>query len=103
MLPFRLLRLDPEIEFLAFGLADAVATTLSSLDSMIVRSSMTAARFTASALDLEALATQAEVDVVLTGTLLGAAGRLRVNAQLGVGARRNDPVVGPDRRLRLTI
>jgi TolB-like protein len=82
VLPFRMLRLDPEIEFLAFGLADAVATTLSSLDSMIVRSSMAAARFTASALDLEALATQAEVDVVLTGTLLGAAGRLRVNAQL---------------------
>ncbi len=49
---------------------------------MIVRSSMAAARFTASTLDLEALATQAEVDVVLTGTLLGVAGRLRVNAQL---------------------
>ncbi|MEO8521019.1 MAG: serine/threonine-protein kinase, partial [Acidobacteriota bacterium] len=42
VLPFRLLRPDPDIDFLGFGLADAIATTLSSLDSMIVRSSMTA-------------------------------------------------------------
>ncbi|MEO8520517.1 MAG: hypothetical protein ABI603_04085, partial [Acidobacteriota bacterium] len=58
------------------------ATTLSSLDSMIVRSSMTAARFSGTPLDLDALAVQAEVDAVLTGTLLGVGGRLRLNAQL---------------------
>ncbi len=82
VLPFRLLRPDPDIEFLGFGLADAIATTLSNLDSMIVRSSMTAARFSGTPLDLGALAAQAEVDAVLTGTLLGVGARLRLNAQL---------------------
>ncbi|MGE5243852.1 MAG: FlgO family outer membrane protein [Betaproteobacteria bacterium] len=82
VLPFRMLRADADIEFMAFSLADAIATTLSGLDTMIVRSSMTAARFAAEPLDLEALATQAEVDAVLTGTLLRTGAQLRVNAQL---------------------
>jgi serine/threonine protein kinase/tetratricopeptide (TPR) repeat protein len=82
VLPFRLLRPDPDIEFLAFGLADAVATTLSNLERLIVRSTMTAARFGAASLDLDTLAREAQVDVALTGTLLGAGGRLRVNTQL---------------------
>ena len=37
VLPFRLLRPDPETDFLGFSLADAVATSLSGLDSIVVR------------------------------------------------------------------
>ncbi|MCU1383076.1 MAG: prkC 28 [Acidobacteria bacterium] len=82
VMPFRLLRADAEIDFLAFSLADAIATTLSSLDSMIVRSSLTAVRFTGDTIDLPAIAAAAQVDAVLTGTLLRVGGQLRVNAQL---------------------
>ena len=82
VMPFRLLRPDAEIGFLAFSLADAIATTLSSLDSMIVRSTLTAARFTGDPIDPNAIAAAAEVDAVLTGTLLRVGSQLRVSAQL---------------------
>ena len=82
VLPFRLLRPDAETEFLGFSLADAISTTLSSLDSLIVRSSLTAARFATAELDLRTLAAQAEVDAVLVGTLLRMGAKLRISAQL---------------------
>ena len=37
VLPFRILRSDPETDFLAFSLPDAVTSSLSGLDSLIVR------------------------------------------------------------------
>jgi serine/threonine protein kinase/tetratricopeptide (TPR) repeat protein len=82
VLPFRVLRPDPESDFLAFSLPDAIAMSLSSIDSLIVRSSATAARFGADAPDLKALAAAADVDRVVMGTLLRSAGQLRVSAQL---------------------
>jgi TolB-like protein len=82
VLPFRMLRSDPEIEFLAFSLSDALTTSLSGLDSLLVRSSLTASRFAADSLDLETLAAKADVDAVLTGTLLRSEEQLRVTAQL---------------------
>ena len=39
VLPFRILRPDPETDFLAFSLADAVTSSLSGLQSLVVRSS----------------------------------------------------------------
>ena len=82
VLPFRVLRPDPDIDFLAFSLSDALTTSLSGLDSLIVRSSLTASRFGGDGFDLEAIATKAEVDAVLSGTLLRADDQLRVTAQL---------------------
>jgi serine/threonine protein kinase/tetratricopeptide (TPR) repeat protein len=82
VLPFRLLRPDPEIDFLAYSLADAVATSLSSLESLIVRSSLAAARFAAEVPDLTAIASELHIDVVLTGTLLRVGDQLRANVQL---------------------
>jgi TolB-like protein len=82
VLPFRVLRPDPESDFLAFSLPDAIAMSLSSIDSLIVRSSATAARFASDAPDLKALAAAADVDRVVMGTLLRSAGQLRVSAQL---------------------
>ena len=82
VLPFRMLRQDPEIDFLAFSLSDALTTSLSGLDSLVVRSSLTTAAFSAGHVDLQTVAAKAEVDAVLTGTLLRADDQLRVTTQL---------------------
>ncbi len=82
VLPFRLLRPDAEIDFLAFSLADAVTNSLSPLESLVVRSTLAAARFASDAPDLRTIASEANVDVVLSGTLLRAGEALRVSAQL---------------------
>jgi serine/threonine protein kinase/tetratricopeptide (TPR) repeat protein len=82
VLPFRVLRPDPETDFLAFSLADAIATSLSSNGSLILRSSAVAARFGAETPDLKALAAEADVDRVVMGTLMRAGDQLRAAAQL---------------------
>jgi len=82
VLPFRVLRPDPETDFLAFSLPDAIATSLSGIGSLIVRSSATAARFAGEAPDLKALAAEADVDRVVMGTLLRSGDQLRAAAQL---------------------
>ena len=45
VLPLRVLRPDPETDFLAFGLADAITSSLSAIESLVVRSSLAAAEF----------------------------------------------------------
>jgi serine/threonine protein kinase/tetratricopeptide (TPR) repeat protein len=82
VLPFRVLRPDPETDFLAFSLPDAISTSLSSMGSLIVRSSATAARHGGEAPDLKAVATEADVDRVVMGTLLRSGDQLRAAAQL---------------------
>jgi serine/threonine protein kinase/tetratricopeptide (TPR) repeat protein len=82
VLPFRILRPDPETDFLAFSLADAIATSLKGRGSLVVRSSAVAARFAGDAPDFKALATDADVDRVVMGTLLRAGDQLRATAQL---------------------
>jgi eukaryotic-like serine/threonine-protein kinase len=82
VLPFRVLRPDAETDFLAFSLPDAIATSLSGIGSLIVRSSAIAARFAGEAPDLKALAAEADVDRVVMGTLLRAGDQLRAAVQL---------------------
>ncbi len=82
VLPFRALRPDPDTDFLSFGLADGVSTSLAGLPSLVVRSTAAAARLATDPLDLGKIATEAEVDLVVTGTLLRAGDRIRVTAQL---------------------
>ena len=82
VLPFRVLRPDPEIDFLAFSLSDAITSSLSGLDALVVRSSLAATRFAGENSDLKRIATEAEIDVVVTGTLLRSGEELRVSAQL---------------------
>lgn len=82
VVPFRQLRADPEIAFLSFSLADAVSTTLSGLDSLIVRSSLTAASVGDRILDPTSLAAEMAVDAVLTGTVLRFGEQVRITAQL---------------------
>jgi serine/threonine protein kinase len=82
VLPFRLLRPDAEVDFLSFALADAVSASLAGLPSLVLRSSSAAARFVSESPDLKAIATHAEVDLVLMGTLLRAGDQIRASTQL---------------------
>jgi TolB-like protein/tetratricopeptide (TPR) repeat protein len=82
VLPFRVLRPDPETDFLAFSLPDAIAASLAGLSSLVVRSSLAAARFAGAVLDLREIAKEVDVDTVLTGTLLRAGTQLRLTTQL---------------------
>jgi non-specific serine/threonine protein kinase len=82
VLPFRVLRPDPETDFLAFSLPDAIATSLSGIGSLVLRSSAIAARFAGEQPDLKALAAEADVDRVVMGTLLRSGDQLRAATQL---------------------
>lgn len=82
VLPFRVLRPDPDIEFLTFSLPDAIATSLSGVGSLVVRSSATAARFAGETPDLKQLASEAGVDRVVMGTLLRSGDQVRAMTQL---------------------
>ena len=82
VLPFRMLRPDAGADFLAFSLPEAITTSLSGLESLIVRSSAAASRFGDAPPDLERVAIDADVDVVLTGSILRAGDQVRVSTQL---------------------
>ena len=82
VLPFKVLRPDPEIDFLAFSLPDAITVSLSSLESLTVRSSLTAEKYAESSLDLRALGSELGVEAAITGTLLHAGNAVRVAVQL---------------------
>jgi TolB-like protein len=82
VLPFRILRPDPETDFLAFSLADAVTSSLSTLQPLVVRSSAAAGGFGSGPPDLKALAAEADVDVAVMGTMVRAGDQLRVTTQL---------------------
>jgi DNA-binding winged helix-turn-helix (wHTH) protein/tetratricopeptide (TPR) repeat protein len=82
VLPFRMLRPDPGTDFLAFSLADALTTALSGLKSLVVRSTLVGSRFAAGQFDWKAIAAEADVDLIVTGTLLSAGDEIRLTAQL---------------------
>jgi TolB-like protein len=82
VLPFHVLRPDPETDFLAQALPDAVGASLSGQESLVVRSGRAAAKFAGPSPDLKAVAAEAQVDLALLGTQVRAGGRLRVAAQL---------------------
>jgi len=82
VLPFRMLRPDADTDFLAYSLPEAITSSLSGVESLVVRSTIVASRYDATKLDVKAIAAEAEVDVVLTGTLLRGGDQLRVSTQL---------------------
>jgi TolB-like protein len=83
VLPFRTLRPDPDTDYLAFSLPDAVTGSLSGLQSLVVRSSMAAARYSGEAgADPKKVAAETDVDMIVTGTLLRAGDQVRVTSQL---------------------
>jgi TolB-like protein len=82
VLPFRPLRADPESDFLGMSLPDAITHSLAGLQSLVVRSSLVGAKYTEGVPDVQRLAIEADVDLVLAGTLLRAGDRVQVSAQL---------------------
>jgi TolB-like protein/tetratricopeptide (TPR) repeat protein len=84
VLPFRILRGDPDTDFLAFSLPDAVAASLANLQSIVVRSSL-AIRAAADA-DVCSIARESGVEQVVVGTMARVGDHLRVTCQLVDGA-----------------
>jgi serine/threonine protein kinase/tetratricopeptide (TPR) repeat protein len=83
VLPFRILRPHETSDFLAVSLPDAITSSLAAIDALVVRSTMTASRYAARhEFDVRAIAEQAQVDAILTGTILSNGAHLRVNTQL---------------------
>jgi TolB-like protein len=82
VLPFRMLRPSEDIQFLAYSLPEAITVSLAGLNNLVVRSSVVAGRYSTEAPDLQKIAKEAEVDVVLTGALLSVGERLRITTQL---------------------
>jgi len=82
VLPFRVLRPDQDTQFLAYSLPEAITVSLAGLENLAVRSSIVAARYSPDTIDLQQLAREAEVDVVLTGALLTLGEQLRITTQL---------------------
>jgi DNA-binding winged helix-turn-helix (wHTH) protein/TolB-like protein len=81
VLPFRMLRADADVDFLAFSVPDAVAGALSLLDSVVVRSPAGAAAY-AEPLDLKRVAEETRADAILTGTILRFGDSIRVSCEL---------------------
>ena len=77
-LPLRVLRPDPDTDFLAFSVPDAISAALAGLQSVIVRSPQAGPPGT----DVRSLGRDLAVDVVFTGTILRAGSAVRVTAQL---------------------
>jgi serine/threonine protein kinase len=82
VLPFRLLKRDPDTDYLGLSLADALVSSLTGLESLVVRSSLKTARYANTVPDLEAVARDLAVDVVLTGSMLRTQDQVRVSAEL---------------------
>jgi serine/threonine protein kinase len=82
VLPFRILRPNEDMQFLAYSLPEAITVSLGGLENLVVRSSIAASRYSPESLDLPTLAKEAEVDVVLTGALLNIGEQLRLTTQL---------------------
>jgi non-specific serine/threonine protein kinase len=78
--PLRLQREDPDAAFLSYGLAEAVSGSLAGLRDMVVRSPSVAAKWAADS-DPRQLAHQADVDVVISGTLSRMGDQLRAQVQ----------------------
>jgi TolB-like protein len=82
VLPFRLLRPDPEIDFLTFSLADAIVASLSTLESIVVCAGARIAGGDVGPPDVAAIARQMPCQAVLFGNILRAGAQVRVTSQL---------------------
>jgi TolB-like protein len=81
-LPFRVLNGDERAGFLEHSLPEAISASLAGLRSLTIRSSLLAARLAEANPDPRHIAREAEVDMVLAGTVLCEGGQVRVSAEL---------------------
>ena len=82
VLPFQNLRANAESDFLGFSLADAVITRLGYVSELAVRPSYAVQKYKTQAIDIRRVASELNVDTVLTGTFLREADDLRITCQL---------------------
>jgi serine/threonine protein kinase/tetratricopeptide (TPR) repeat protein len=82
VLPFQILRADPETDFLALALPVAITSSLTGLRSVVVRSPSAGGAFTGNALDFAKLKNDLDIDLVMTGTMVRAGDQLRVTCEL---------------------
>ena len=81
VLPFRTPKTDEQTDFLKYTLPDAISSSLSAMDKLIVRSTLLAASL-GDQPDPKRVAVEADVDAFLTGSLLRAGDRFRLTCQL---------------------
>jgi eukaryotic-like serine/threonine-protein kinase len=81
-LPFPLVHGGEGLEFLGRSLPEAISATLAGLPTVTVRSSLLAAHFGEDRPDPRRVAQEADVDLLLAGTILCDGDQLRVNAEL---------------------
>ncbi len=94
ILPLRNLRQDATDDFLGFSLADAVITKLSAVSSLTVRPSSSVEKYRDKTLELARVATELNVDTVLTGSFIRDGKDLRITYQL-IDAK-TDKILGRD-------
>jgi DNA-binding winged helix-turn-helix (wHTH) protein/TolB-like protein len=82
ILPFQNLRPDPNSDFLGFSLADAVITKLDYVRSLTVRPSTAVQKYRDQVIDIPKVATDLNVDTLLTGTFIRDGDELRITYQL---------------------
>jgi len=82
VLPFQNLRENGESDFLGFSLADAVITKLGYVSELAVRPSYAVQQYKTQPLDIAKVATDLNVDRLLTGTFLREGNNLRIACQL---------------------
>jgi DNA-binding winged helix-turn-helix (wHTH) protein/tetratricopeptide (TPR) repeat protein len=81
-LPFAILNGHERIGFLGHSLPEAISVSLAGLRSLTVRSSLLAARLAEGGQDPRSIAREADVDMLLAGSILCDGDRLRVSAEL---------------------
>jgi DNA-binding winged helix-turn-helix (wHTH) protein/TolB-like protein len=82
IIPFRNLRQDADSDFLGFSLADAVATQLSYVSALTGRSSSAVEKYRDQVIDIQKVATELNVDTLLTGNFVREGDDLRITSEL---------------------
>jgi DNA-binding winged helix-turn-helix (wHTH) protein/TolB-like protein len=82
ILPFQNLRKSTENDFLCFSLADAIITKLGYISELAVRPSYAVQKYKTQPIDLRRIASELNVDTLLTGTFLREGDDVRITCQL---------------------
>src|SRR6185369_8043342 len=82
VLPFKLLGVDANEEYLSLGIADALITKLSNIRNIIVRPTSAILSYADRTQDAVASGRQLQVEAVLEGSIQKSSDRIRVTVQL---------------------
>jgi DNA-binding winged helix-turn-helix (wHTH) protein/TolB-like protein len=82
ILPFRNIKQDPVNDFLGYSLADAVITKLGYVQTLRVRPSYAIEKYRNQVIEISKVATELDVDTLLTGNFIRDGDDLRITCQL---------------------